>query len=98
MLTNLFLFYTKSYAPALNTMLEPKYVKDISSTYRPYVFKSRNALRRLLLGKILLNMSSVALSDVEIETLALALWNKVESIWREYANEADFWQELNKEI
>lgn len=54
-------------------MLESRYVTDISNTYKPHVFKSRNVLKRLLLGKILLNMSNTALSDEEIETLALGL-------------------------
>lgn len=44
-----------------------------SVSYRPHLFESNRALKKLLLNKIIINQTNYILSDTEIETLALGL-------------------------
>ncbi len=49
------------------------YVTHVGRRYKPYLFKNREALNRILRGKCLINQSNLVLRDEEIETLCLGL-------------------------
>jgi hypothetical protein len=49
------------------------YVTHVGRRYKPHLFKTREALNRILRGKCLINQSSLVLGDEEIETLCLGL-------------------------
>ena len=82
-----------------------KYVKDVALDYKPIIYSSRARLVRYLRTEILINNSSLALSDTTIEALALGLGFVMHASFsndcpvRQLANENRSWrQKINRAI